>query len=311
MDVMESPAFGGAAVDDDIESPAMAAAVAALRDSSATESAAVAALARLLTAREAALTEKLTAGGSAIAAAPQDAAVRWYFANLVHAPPNWFQATVYFATLPPDDADGAAAAWSLLSLVASMFMVVGQCLAATAVFSGTINKSCGTSDQCPEAGTYCHVGGNSRCLFCGSDAPLPGVSNGSPTQQAWSEGDSLHNSSLVAAMCAAPTDREAYAGNTFPASAVASWCETCVHPIDFTVDQMSFNAVVAENMSAMGVYDWATLLFAATVVALKSVGELQDIQLCEIARRNAGEKVSQGFGAEQKRSVVCVFLILI
>ena len=98
MDVMESPAFGGAAVDDDIESPAMAAAVAALRDSSATESAAVAALARLLTAREAALTEKLTAGGSAIAAAPQDAAVRWYFANLVHAPPNWFQATVYFAT---------------------------------------------------------------------------------------------------------------------------------------------------------------------------------------------------------------------
>jgi hypothetical protein len=54
---MESPASGG-----DMESPTMAAATA-LRDSSATESAAAEALARLLTAREPALTEKLTAGG--------------------------------------------------------------------------------------------------------------------------------------------------------------------------------------------------------------------------------------------------------
>ena len=53
---MESPASGG-----DMESPTMAAATA-LRDSSATESAAEA-LARMLTAREPALTDKLTAGG--------------------------------------------------------------------------------------------------------------------------------------------------------------------------------------------------------------------------------------------------------
>ena len=66
MGAAGSPAPGG-----DMGVPAMVAATA-LRDSSATESAAAEALARLLTAREPALTEKLTAGGSAIAA-PQDA----------------------------------------------------------------------------------------------------------------------------------------------------------------------------------------------------------------------------------------------
>jgi hypothetical protein len=115
--------------------------------------------------------------------------VRSILASLVLAPPNWHQATVHFAATGNAGgtnsdggakAVGAQRAWSLL--LGGALMVVGQCLAAVGVFVGTINQSCASSDQC-QAGSYCHVGGSNRCLFCGSDAPLPGTDNGSPTQR--------------------------------------------------------------------------------------------------------------------------------
>ena len=51
--------------------------------------------------------------------------------------------------------------------------------------------------------------------------------------------------------------------------------EACIHPIDGTVDPMTFDGLVAANLAAMGSSDWATLLFATSIAALAIVGELK------------------------------------
>ena len=51
--------------------------------------------------------------------------------------------------------------------------------------------------------------------------------------------------------------------------------ETCVHPIDGTVDLLTVRSLVAANVAAMGVADWAALVFASGIAALAVVGELK------------------------------------
>jgi hypothetical protein len=51
--------------------------------------------------------------------------------------------------------------------------------------------------------------------------------------------------------------------------------EACVHPIDGTVDSLSSSNFMAANVAAMGILDWATLLFATSIAALAIVGELK------------------------------------
>jgi hypothetical protein len=102
--------------------------------------------------------------------------------------------------------------------------------------------------------------------------------------------------------------------------------ETCVHPIDGTVDPMTLDRSTAANRVAMGIVDWAALLFATCIAALAIVGELkvrlvnlllssgshsfdyfvvymaeqacgvatQDIALCDIAIAHADDQLSRG-----------------
>jgi hypothetical protein len=51
--------------------------------------------------------------------------------------------------------------------------------------------------------------------------------------------------------------------------------EVCIHPIDGTVDLLTFDGLVAANVAAMGPSDWAALLFATSIAALAVVGELK------------------------------------
>jgi hypothetical protein len=51
--------------------------------------------------------------------------------------------------------------------------------------------------------------------------------------------------------------------------------ETCIHPIDGTVDPLSWKSLIAANFAAMGPLDWAALLFATSIAALAVVGELK------------------------------------
>ena len=51
--------------------------------------------------------------------------------------------------------------------------------------------------------------------------------------------------------------------------------EACVHPIDGTVDPLTGESFMLANVAAMGIFDWAALLFAISVAALAIVGELK------------------------------------
>ena len=51
--------------------------------------------------------------------------------------------------------------------------------------------------------------------------------------------------------------------------------ETCVHPIDGTVDPLTNDSLMEANVAAMGILDWAALLFASGIAALAVVGELK------------------------------------
>jgi hypothetical protein len=51
--------------------------------------------------------------------------------------------------------------------------------------------------------------------------------------------------------------------------------EACVHPIDGTVDPLTLAGLGDANLAAMGIVDWAALLFATCIAALTVVGELK------------------------------------
>jgi hypothetical protein len=51
--------------------------------------------------------------------------------------------------------------------------------------------------------------------------------------------------------------------------------QSCVHPIDGTVDPLTARSLQAANVAAMGPLDWAALLIATSIAALAVVGELK------------------------------------
>ena len=229
------------------------------------------------------------------AGAPVDAAVRKIFARFTEAPPNMHQALVHWAAEEEGDDEDAASRW--LGLCASVCMVLGQCMVVAGVFYGTVLPSCSSSDQCG-AGTYCTVGGSARCNFCGSAAPLLGQTDpagGGTLNVPDAEDFAGFNTTLVAEVCASPTERLRADGFLLPTTAVASWCETCVFTIDGTVDPLTNDRLVAGNVGAMGPFDDAAMIFATVVIALTIVAELNDITMCTLAIRHAGDNLSPGW----------------
>ena len=59
--------------------------------------------------------------------------------------------------------------------------------------------------------------------------------------------------------------------------------QVCVHPIDGTVDPLTWDGLIAANVAAMGPLDWAGLLFATGVAALAVVGELKVRCVCALS----------------------------
>ena len=241
-------------------------------------------------------------------AAPVVGAITSAVAHLSEAPCNLHQSTVYFASLPPEDEDSG---WRWRALLGGVMMVPGQCMVAVGLVVGTNAPSCESSDQCPQKGTFCEVGGQDRCLFCGTAAPLPiqtdpatgGTLNRPTDGNGLSTPDFVgFNTTLVAEACGDPTGymvREwgdasgvRFQGYEFTPATVASWCETCVSAIDLAVDPVTQISHTAANVAAMGSFDKAALVFATFIVAMTVGGELKDIKLVFLAIRHAGDKLS-------------------
>jgi len=172
------------------------------------------------------------------------------------------------------------------------------------VVVGTYLPSCASNDQCSK-GTFCTVGfrGLSRCDFCGHVSPLrmqDDLANGTLNLRPMVNDYSGFNKTLVAEVC---RDTMLYDGTMIlwddadnrgltVRSAVTSWCEGCVSPIDMAVDPLNMNSLMAANVAAMGRMDWLALIFAAVVIALTVNGEHTDIELVALTVRHAGDRLS-------------------
>lgn len=186
-------------------------------------------------------------------------------------------------------------------------MVLAQASAMIAVLVSTLFIPCTSSDSC-RSGAYCSGsgGGALRCNFCGGDVPMHRQTDpNTGAELNWPDaGRNLNddkvfggmNTTLVKEVCTNPVDRigiDTY-GNpiSYTVAGVESWCQTCVHPIDFTVDTLTQKYMWDEIVAAMTVLDWITLAFAAFIVAFTITGELKDIEICTLATAHAEDKIT-------------------
>ena len=115
-------------------------------------------------------------------------------------------------------------------------MVALQCLVVVGVITGTLRSACGSSDQCPQAGTYCtnRDRGHDRCSYCGY-SPLPEqtdpatgvVLNRSPNAPDFAG----YNLTAVAELCAGLS---LYAGELHDwvtTSSIVTWCKSGGGPL--------------------------------------------------------------------------------
>lgn len=227
---------------------------------------------------------------------PLESTIRGVVSRLTEAPPNLhqfaiFQAAALEASTNPEN---QAAGPLVVTVVAEALMVLMQCMVSVGVLVGTVLPACATSDQC-RRGFYCHVGGRFRCNYCGTaGVPLPPQYDDAGNRIG--KLDPRLNLTGLPAACADPSSTYPiqYPSSSFAGlpSAVASWCQTCVHPTDYTIDQMTPQKLLNDNVGMMGLFDWATLFFASCVVAFAVVGELKDIELVKIAIKLAGKKLN-------------------
>lgn len=114
-------------------------------------------------------------------------------------------------------------------------MVALQSLVAMGVLWGTIVPACGSSDQCPQAGTFCAVGVTDRCQFCGDDHPLldqTDPATGGTLNAPNAPDFAGFNLTAVAELCAGPSlykpvqTRLQKMDQTHTTSSVVSWCKS-------------------------------------------------------------------------------------
>lgn len=208
-------------------------------------------------------------------------------------------------------------------------MVLMQCVAAVAILYGSIIPSCSDNSQCDRTGLYCTTKKFGFCGYCGfhgagfGGPPLqvdqatglvwnsgtdPGFQN-RPILLAQIEGavdwSGKYNYTVATAHCFGDRSLCGYrqtdvhtvvygCEETVDEAAVTRFCDACVHPthVDTT---MFYEDVTHGNLAAMNAFDWMVLVLATGVVATIMVGELRDIELCQLALDRTESKVPIGW----------------
>jgi hypothetical protein len=73
---------------------------------------------------------------------------------------------------------------------------------------------------------------------------------------------------------------------------ILEWCNYCVHDVTGDVDPLTQWGLLEANVESMGTPDWVAYMFASFIVSFQVVGELKDIQLCNLAMEHAGSAIS-------------------
>lgn len=263
--------------------------------------------------------------------APGVDAIRRVLGTASSVPCNWHQATIFFAG-SDDPVDAAMKARSKLMAVAGLAMIVFQVMAAVGIQFGVAFPACKTSKQCGQPGTFC-APREKKCQFCGWHGPLSPVFGVTPMTAhetyvgcVWSAKTTVvgrvegttdmclppPNKTLVRELCSDFGDykdilfrghppgwypgyppKQAMGGAEINEEWIRSWCESCVNTVDWEPDMFTTIDLGYDNVDAMGPLDWATLVLASYVVALTVIGELKDIELCNIAIERLGENIGQ------------------
>ena len=290
--------------------------------------AAVGAMAQLLAERDAKartdvraemvamIAEAQLGGGRDHPAAAHSLALRSIVAHLSASPANFHQSVIYYAaSADPEDADMRAKA--PLLYFGSLLMALMQIATTIGVYSGTFHPSCSSSIQCG-TGTWCKT---DQCAYCGDSIPLLQEVEGECVYELNRYGGEStvedaacftynnprdpnyvrFNKTAIAEICGEPAARmgtsEGGRGEPelYPLADVASWCESCVHPIDGVVDGFTQPSLIVLNIGAMIPLDILALVFTVFFVACTVVGELKDIEMCRVAAVHNSEKLSQGW----------------
>lgn len=80
--------------------------------------------------------------------------------------------------------------------------------------------------------------------------------------------------------------------NDFSASSVGSWCDSCVFATG-DVSHLSEHLLASINVGAMSIGDWFAAVGCTYVFAVTMVGEIKDIELCEIAANRGRLEMSR------------------
>ncbi len=240
------------------------------------------AIVEFLASREKAMEDRLLALGPG---SRFEAGVKNVFGRLTEAPANMHQATV-FAAASESDADADLRSRAPLLVAVSITIVFAQCSTVSAVVNGTLQPSCMQNDQCERSGTFCSLRGFSRCVYCGSHAPLDPeyLPNGDALNDGQSDRFVGINTTLAAEVCAdfslsggkgwlprvgcewskswggmhglvgecfTPGD-----GVPIEPDYVTAWCDRCLSPITGKVDILTGFTAATETIESMSFSDW-------------------------------------------------------
>jgi hypothetical protein len=247
-----------------------------------------------------------TAAGTTVVTKAQVAStVREVAAELKETPANYHQFVIFALSRPADSTDEIDVElrrWGPALFLGAVLIVTMQLGTVIAILTGVIWKSCVTSDTCVLKGTYCSVGAGDRCQHCGFAVPLPMETNpttGETFNAPFDSNFAGFNSTAIRELCAHPADITAYDALGHPIdfaeSSLVSWCDACYFPATGHVDPATRYDHYAASVAAAGGFDWLTLYFAFSVIALNIVGELRDISLGAIAAEHAGDHLTKAW----------------
>lgn len=236
-------------------------------------------------------------------------------AHLSTNPANFHQCVTFFAASDEPE-DAAMHARAPLLYIGSLLMGLLQVVTTISIWKGTFYPSCSANPQCG-TGRWCRMG-RKKCTFCGDEIPLQREVRGDCAFEIDKYGDLAtvddqacftynfprdpnfdgFNITTLQSVCAEPADRmgaERVGSNQgmYTRADVASWCESCVHVIDFAVDDLTQPRLIVENLDVMISLDILSLLFTVFVISCTVVGELKDIELCKTGANHAAGKLSR------------------
>lgn len=217
--------------------------------------------------------------------------------NILHPKStNWHQSMVHF-TVSIEEADQPFRDKLPLLIPFSVVIVLAQVFTASGIFSTCIYPACTPRVGGCGIGLWCEEQGT--CSYCGSRVPLELQTDpitGKVLNAAAHPEFMGFNETLARIVCTPPitghlgVDATA-SGRFYSATNVATWCESCHHQETGKVNELTGYIFWQDQHALMGFYDNVAYGICCLFLGLQVAKEWNDISLCTLAVRNAGNNI--------------------